>query len=161
MENFCQIGKLEHKDGYDVCRDIKRSGSLRYDLTRISPGCHTIGHYHTAGFPELFEVISGRAVFLMQRAEETYAIEASEKEKIIVPPDFSIRTINSSPENNLLVSNWIDDKVQNIYNAFGEVPEPVKLRPKQLPEELETLEFLSHPEKFKEILTIENLYERV
>lgn len=161
MENFCKIGKLEKKNGYDVCRDIKRSGNLRYDLTKIFPGCHTAGHYHAPGFPELFEVLSGQAVFLIQRNEETYAIEAEEKEKIIVPPEFSIRTINPSPENNLIVSNWIDDNVKNIYNAFEKIPEPVRLKVKQLPKELETLEFLSNPGKFKNILTIENLYERI
>jgi oxalate decarboxylase/phosphoglucose isomerase-like protein (cupin superfamily) len=159
MENFCKIGKIEHKEGYDVCRGVKQQGELRYDLTLLYPGAQTAGHYHTSGFPELFEVLSGRAVFLIQRNEETYAIEAEEKEKIIVLPDFSIRTINPSPENNLIVSNWIDNNVKNIYNAFEKIPEPVRLKPKQLPKELETLEFLTEPEKYKEFLTIENLYE--
>jgi len=160
MENFCQIGKLEKKDGYDVCRDIKRQGNLRYDLTKLLPDCHTLGHYHLPQLPELFEVLSGRAVFLIQRNEETYAIEAEEKEKIIVLPDFSIRTINPSNTRDLIVSNWIDDKVKNIYNAFKKIPEPIKLKPKPLPKELENLEFLTQPEKYKNLLTIENLYAR-
>jgi oxalate decarboxylase/phosphoglucose isomerase-like protein (cupin superfamily) len=159
MENFCQIGKLEKKDGYDVCRDIKRQGNLRYDLTKLLPGCHTLGHYHLPQLPELFEVLSGQAVFLIQRNEETYAIEAEEKEKIIVLPDFSIRTINSSNIRDLIVSNWIDDKVKNIYNAFENIPEPIKLKPKKFLPELENLEFLTQPEKYKDILTIENLYK--
>ena len=158
MENFCKIGKLEHKDGYDVCRDIKRQGSLRYDLTLLFPRRYTIGHYHTPGFTELFEVLSGQAKFLIQKNEETYEIEAKEKEKIVVLPDFSIRTINPSTENNLIVSNWIDDKVENIYNAFKNMQEPIKLKPKPLPKELENLEFLTQPGKYKEVLTIENLY---
>jgi len=167
MENFCPIGKLEKKDGYDVCRDIKRQGSpageLRYDLTLLFPNRYTIGHYHTPGFAELFEVISGKANFLTQSrdAEKTYLIEAEEKEKIIVLPDFSIRTINPSPDKELIVSNWIDDNVKNIYNAFQNIPEPIKLKPKPLPEELENLEFLSQPEKYKEFLTIEKLYEKI
>lgn len=161
MESFCKIGKLEHKDGYDVCRSIKRDGELRYDLTLIYPGRQTAGHYHRPEFPELFEVLSGQAKFLMQKGEETYAVEAKEKEKIIVPPDFSIRTINPSLENNLVVSNWIDDNVKNDYNAFEKIPEPVKLKPKQLPQELENLEFLTNPEKFKQFLTIERLYDRI
>lgn len=160
MENFCQIGKLEKKDGYDVCRDIKRQGNLRYDLTKLLPGCHTLGHYHLPRLPELFEVLSGRAVFLIQRNEETYVIEAEEKEKIIVLPDFSIRTINPSNTRDLIVSNWIDDKVKNIYNTFKKIPEPIKLKPKPLPKELENLDFLINPEKYKNLLTIENLYAR-
>lgn len=161
MENFCPIGKLEKKNGYDVCREVKRSGNLRYDLTKIYPGARTAGHYHKPEFPELFEVLSGRAIFLTQRDEETYAIEAKEKEKIIVPPDFSIRTINPSADNNLVVSNWIDDGAKNIYNAFEKIPEPIKLKPKIFPKELENLEFLSKPEQYKELLTIEKLYDRI
>ena len=167
MENFCQIGKLEHKDGYDVCRDIKRrvspAGELRYDLTLLFPGRHTVGHYHKPGFPELFEVLSGNALFLTQsrEAQKTYLIEAKEKDKVVILPEFSIRTINPSKDKELIVSNWIDDSVKNIYNAFEKIPEPVRLRAKQLPKEFETLEFLSNPRKFKNILTIENLYERI
>ena len=160
MENFCQIGKLEHKEGYDVCRNVKRQGDLRYDLTRIFPGCQTAGHYHFDNEPELYEMISGEARFLTHNrdASQTYIIEAKEKDKIIFPPGFSMRTINPSKDKELVVSNWISDKTKNDYNAFKNLQEPVKLKPKQLPKELENLEFLTQPEKYKEFLTIEKLY---
>ena len=161
MENFCKVGKLEHKDGYDVCRGVERQGDLRYDLTLLYPDKQTAGHYHTSGFPELFEVLSGNALFLTQSrdAQKTYLISAKEKEKVVILPEFSIRTINPSKGKELMISNWIDDKVKNDYNAFKNLQEPIKLRPKKLPKELENLDFLNNPEKYKNILTIDNLYE--
>lgn len=161
MEKFCEVGKLEEKQGYDVCRGEKRQGKLRYDLTKILPGRQTLGHCHMPEFPELFEVLSGRAIFLTQGNGKTYAIEAEEKEQVVIIPGFSIRTINPSLDDELIVSNWIDDEVKNDYNAFEKIPEPVKLKSKKLPKELENLEFLNNPQKYKDILTIENCYEKV
>ncbi len=193
MENFCQKGKLEIKNGYDVCRGenwkASPAGELRYDLTKISPLTQTFGHYHTKGQVELFEVVSGQAMFFMQSfkerpdsIKEAYAAETAEKEKIIVPPNFSITTINPQKDKELIVSNWINDNVKNEYEYFEklqgncyrltekgfeknenykEVPELILLRPKKLPKELENLDFLNNPEKYKNILTIENLYEKI
>jgi oxalate decarboxylase/phosphoglucose isomerase-like protein (cupin superfamily) len=163
MENFCQRGKIEHKDGYDVCRGVEWQSDLRYDLTLLYPDRQTAGHYHTSGFPELFEVLSGNALFLTQNsgAPKTYLISAKEKEKIVILPEFSIRTINPSKDKELMISNWISDKTTNDYNAFKNLQEPIKLKPKKLPKELENLDFLNNPEKYKNILTIENLYEQI
>lgn len=163
MENFCERGKLEVKEGYEVCRDVERHGELRYDLTLLYPSSQTLGHCHFGNEPELYEVLSGQANFLTQNreAKKTYIIEAKEKDKIVFPPGHSMRTINPSGEKELLISNWINDKVKNDYNAFKNLQEPIRLKPKQLPSELKDLEFLSNPEKYAEILTIENLYERI
>lgn len=167
MENFCGKGKLEHKDGYDVCRGVEwrvsPAGELRYDLTLLYPGRQTAGHYHTSDFPELYEVLSGNALFLTQSrdAQKTYLISAKEKEKIVILPGFSMRTINPSNEKELIISNWVDNKVKNDYNAFKNLQEPIKLKPKKIPEEIKNLEFLSNPEKYKKILTIKNYYKRI
>ncbi len=161
MENFCKIGKLEKKRGYDVCRGEKRQGKLRYDLTKILPRGQTLGHYHVPNFPELFEVLSGRAIFLTQGKRQTYAIEAKKKEKVVILPGFSIRTINASDSDILIISNWIDDRVKNNYNAFKNIQKPIKLKPKKLPAKLKNLDFLSNPKKYKKILTIKNLYIRI
>lgn len=162
MENFCKSGKLEYKNGYDVCRGEGRRGELRYDLTRILPGNQTSGHYHLGDEPELYEVQSGQALFLTQSRDmqKTYLIEAKEGEKVVIPPDFSMRTINPSIENELIISNWVAVQVKNNYEAFTSMQEPIKLKPRPLPEELENLDFLGNPEKYKDILTIEKLYQK-
>lgn len=163
MENFCQRGKLERKDGYDVCRNADERNGLRYDLTLIRPNQQTSGHYHFGSEPELYETQSGQALILIQKdaARESYLIEAKEKEKIVIPPGFSMRTINPSAGNNLIISNWVNDKVRNDYNAFKNIQEPIKLRPKKFPPELENMDFLNNPEKYSNFLTIENLYEKM
>ena len=163
MENFCAKGKLEHKNGYDVCRDVNRQGGLRYDLTLLFPGRQTAGHYHIGNEPEIYEVQSGEAQFLTQNpdASKTYIIEAKEKDKIVFPPGFSMRTITPSGDKELIISNWISDEVKNNYDAFKNLQEPIKLKPKQVPKELENLEFLTKPEQYSDLLTIERLYERI
>ncbi|MBU1159999.1 hypothetical protein KKD04_02360 [Patescibacteria group bacterium] len=163
MENFCTIGKLEHKEGYDVCRNVDERGELRYDLTKIFPKQFTAGHYHLGDEPELYEVQSGQALFLIQSrdAEETYLIDTREKEKVIIAPGFSMRTINPSAKINLIISNWVNNNVHNDYNAFKAIPEPIKLKPKSLPAELENLDFLINPSKYSNLLTVNNLYEKI
>ncbi len=204
MEKFCEIGKLEKKTcgsfQYYVCRGEKKKGNLRYDLTYISRARlgielpRTFGHYHLKGQVELFEVISGRALFFIQRykrnpqiIEEAYLIEAREKEKAIIPPDFSITSINPQTRKRLLISNWVSSDIKNDYKYFkklggncyqiildrnGEikfkknkkykaVPRLLKLRPKKIPPALENLEFLNFPKKFKKLLTIENCYKKI
>jgi len=166
MENFCQKGKIEIKNGYEVCRGADAKNGLRYDLTLLYPSSQTAGHYHMGNEPEIYEVISGQALFLTQdrKEEKTYLIKAEEKNKVIIPPNYSMRTINPSKKTELLISNWISNKTINDYNAFKSYQagqEPIKLKPKKLPSELENLDFLNNPEKYAKLLTIENLYERV
>lgn len=200
MEIFCQNGKLEQKDGYEVCRAVDQKGDLRYDLTKIHPQKgegelpRTAGHYHTKGFAELFEVLSGKSNIIMQTPgeapdiiEEVYLIKVEENEKAIILPDFGFTNINPDPEKELLLSNWISINVENKYefikkyNGFcyyatrdtrgniifeknenyRDAPKLIKLRPKEFPRELENLDFLIHPEKYKNILTVKNLYDRI
>lgn len=163
MALICKNGKLEKKRGYDVCRREKIRNGLRYDLTKILPGRQTRGHYHTRNEPELYEVQSGQAEFLMQtrNATKTYLIKAEEKEKIIIPPGFSMRTINPSPDNELILSNWVNNQIKNDYNAFKKVQKPVLLKPKKMPVELKNLEFLISPKRYKKFLTIENCYKKI
>ncbi len=155
---ICKKGKLEKKLGYDVCRGEKRQGALRYDLTKILPGRQTLGHCHIPNLPELFEVLSGKAIFLTQKNKKIYAVEAKKNEKVVILPEFSIRTINASDSKILIISNWINKRAKNDYNAFKNIPKPIKVKPKKLPKELENLDFLSNPGKYKKFLTVEKLY---
>ncbi len=201
MENFCKKGKIEKKNGYDVCRGEDRRGSLRYDLTLLrARGVRegdelprTFGHYHSKGFAELFKVLKGRAMALMQKYEdspnaikEAYLVQAEAGENFIILPDFGFTNINPD-ESDLLLSNWIDINVENQYDLirknegfcyravrngergvrfeknenYEKIPELVMLKPRELPDELRDLKFLSEPGKYENSLTIENLYERI
>lgn len=194
---FCKKGKIEHKTGYDVCRGKNWQGDLRYDLTLIYTKDtarelpRTFGHYHTQGYAELFEVIKGETMALMQQygaefdiIEKVYLIEASKGDKFIILPNFGFTNINPDKSKNLLLSNWINVNVENQYDLikkyngfcyralrdgngnitfeknenYKKIPELIKLKPKKLPKELKNLDFLSHPEKYQDILRVDKLF---
>jgi len=108
--------------------------------------------------------------------EEAYLLEAKTDENFIILPDFGFTNINAK-KTDLLFSNWINIGVENQYDFIKEgengevvfeknenyedIPELVRLKPKQLPEQLSDLNFLSEPEKYNDYLTIENLYEQI
>lgn len=106
-----------------------RSTGLRYDITVIPSGhfagrrhefSKTAGHYHALKpgsektYPEVYEVLSGRAYVLLQRPhttdasviEETYVVEAGPGDKAIILPGFGHVSINAFREP-LVMANWI------------------------------------------------------
>lgn len=112
-------------------QDIIKDKNIRYDITKIHPGRlgrelpKTFGHYHRPKeAEEIFKVISGRAMFLIQKYEarpeiikEVYLIEAGENEKIIVPPGFGIVSVNPE-KTELVLANWIGREVKNDYQFY-------------------------------------------
>lgn len=215
---------------YTVYRNLEViDGKIRYDVTEIparpagGPAgprgeneCRkTFGHYHKkppaspsqGGLPEIYEVLEGRAFFLLQlpaspedqsNIKEAYIAEASAGEKAIIPPEFGHLTINVG-ESTLVLANWIGlseydydaykkyrggcyyvlDKGANIEfeknKNYSHVPELKKLKLKKNLPELglekdnpqpilnlkntpKKMDWLSNPENYKELLTIENLY---
>lgn len=129
----------------DVCNPVDegkiKENHLRYDMTVILPGTigeeysKTLGHYHPdkegsrVSYPEVYEVISGRAFYLLQRPkrtgdsfdfgtiEEAFLIEVKAGEKAIMPPDFGHITINLDPEP-LVMSNWVSGDFQSDYSQI-------------------------------------------
>ena len=218
----------EERTVYKVWRDIARKEDvktknglkIRYDLTLISPGKigrelpKTFGHYHPrdsegVGYPEVYEVLSGRAWWLVQlpqknnpkAIEEIYLAEAWEGEKVLIPPDFGFASINPDGRE-LIMANWVSSEFENDYEIFKNLrgaayyllesadgdsvefeknsyyektPEIIKLRPREIPElglirrvplyqaikEHKNLEFLTKPEKYLDVLTIDNCFKKI
>lgn len=103
---------------------FKKSG-LRYDVTIIS-SMHlggefdkTIGHFHNC--PEIYEVLSGKAIFLFQEKTESpkkiFIIKAKRGEKIFIPKGLEHITINPSNAP-LVLANIIKDKITSHYGLF-------------------------------------------
>ncbi len=102
---------------------------LSYDITIILPKMlgtefpKTLGHYHslskTVSYPEIYEVLSGRAHFLLQdkKAEEVVLVEACAGDIVIVPPDYGHVTINPGSEA-LVMSNLICINVKPDYESI-------------------------------------------
>ncbi len=113
--------------------------SLRFDLTVLSPGTigseyvKTVGHYHPKApghpwtYPEVYQVIHGRAHFLLQRGGdvtgevEDFAVADFEPGDILVIPPFYGHVTTNPGEDYMVMANWI-------CNAFASSYDPVRLR---------------------------------
>ncbi len=109
--------------------------SFRYDITVMNPVAlgkefnKTAGHSHplvpgtNLTYPELYQVLKGKVIFLLQKTEkdtvkELYAIKAKKGDKIIIPPGFDHIIINLSAKK-IKTANWIyRDFGPNLYQAI-------------------------------------------
>lgn len=185
----------------------------RYDITVIPARkagrefAKTFGHYHKGAYAELFEVLEGRAYFLIQRHEndpadikEAYIVEAITGDKAVIPPNFGYLSINIG-SGDLALANWVGfvehdyetikkyrggcyyilDSGENIEFEknpnYKSVPELKKLKLRDVQElgikngkehpiwnlknAPEKLEWLAHPDKYLNLLTIDKLYKEI
>lgn len=113
---------------YYIYRGLKKRGDLRYDITVLLPRMlgkefpKTLGHEHSKGYQELYRVLAGKAIFLIQKVKgkeiiDVRVIKAKGGDWIIVPPGYGHITINPSKEI-LKVGNFVSQKCKNIYNLF-------------------------------------------
>jgi len=113
---------------YYMYRGIKNEKGLRYDITVISARMlgeefvKTKGHEHSNKYAELYIVLEGEAIYLIQKCkeemvEDVYAIKAKKGEIAIIPPYYGHITINPSKKN-LKEANWVSENCQNKYELF-------------------------------------------
>jgi glucose-6-phosphate isomerase, archaeal len=136
-----------------VCRlqgidpETLRAYRFRYDVTIFPPAqlgrefLRTIGHYHrpiragAPSYPEVYEVLSGVALFLLQKVddiaagpdethvEEFVAVAAKAGAKAMMLPDYGHWTVNATPEP-LIVSNWICEDCESCYGVMARTRGP-------------------------------------
>ncbi len=156
----------------DNDRNAMKEKNLRYDITVIPPlnlgkeFVKTAGHYHPLvpgtklSYPEVYEVLDGRAHYLLQKVEgnrvlDVVLIDAKKRDKVLIPPDYGHITINPSNET-LKMANWISDAFESVYEpiekmhggayfeltngkfvkntAYKKIPELRKIKPAEVPE---------------------------
>jgi len=119
-----------------VCREHDRAllaqYRLRYDVTILRPGTvgneyiKTAGHYHPLRpgtaftYPEVYEVLHGRAHYLLQtepdeKGVEAVLVEAVAGDKVLIPPGYGHITINSGTDW-LVMSNWVAEEFASVYS---------------------------------------------
>ncbi len=99
--------------------DLLKRYDIRYDITAISPGTingefkKTSGHYHgyiadgSHPYPEVYEVIKGEIIFILQKShnfdrdeepviDDLKAVHVKEGEAVIIPPYYGHGSINPS-----------------------------------------------------------------
>jgi glucose-6-phosphate isomerase len=125
-----------YRDLYYSQKDHSRilENNIRYDITIIPPSnlgveyVKTAGHYHPLidnskyTYPEVYEVLSGEAHYLLQKSEKSRVtdvilIEAKEGDKVIVPPNYGHVTINPSNKE-LKMANWVSNQFSSIYDPY-------------------------------------------
>lgn len=122
VKKFLPAGRQGHNPVYYVWRYVHLAFDLRYDLTLLPPGTigdefvKTAGHYHKH-YPEVYEVLSGRAYFLIQSESGVYLAEAGPGEKFLIPPSFGHNTINVFNEP-LILANWVSEKATYDYEPY-------------------------------------------
>jgi len=112
----------------------------RYDVTAFPAGRYgdeylrTVGHYHPpageapVSYPEVYEVLHGTALFILQRVDNYRAgpadaqvldlilLRAEAGEKAMMLPEYGHWTVNAT-DDPLIVSNWICDDFSSHYDS--------------------------------------------
>jgi len=115
--------------------EVIKKADLRYDITIMSPVMlgrefnKTAGHDHpivsdtNMTYPEIYQVLSGQAIFLIQDSQgnqikDVYAVEAKKDDMVVVPPNYEHIIINATNKE-LKTANWIcRDFGSNVYKPF-------------------------------------------
>jgi len=119
------LKKAKNFPVYYMYRGVKKKGDLRYDITAIPPKMlgeeftKTKGNCNSKSFQELYTVLKGNVIFLMQKmkgrtVKDIFAVKAERGNWVIVPPKYYVISINPS-KNILKLGNWISKKNKNIY----------------------------------------------
>lgn len=119
---------------YFMYRGLIKKPGLRYDITIIpfrpfgQELPKTLGHYHSFArptkyrFPELYEVINGNAIFLLQKLstgkiKRVLIISAKSGDRVILPPGYGHITMNAGP-GPLKLANWMAVKSYSNYKLI-------------------------------------------
>lgn len=137
---------VPQEDMYYMYRDVHfpedeesiRGTGTTYDLTVIPPVMigkefnKTVGHYHAIkpgtglAYPEVYEVIHGHCLFLLQKLDPEFkkviavlAVEARTGEKVVYPPNYGHAIINIGKDV-LVTANWVGDGFERMYKPVAD-----------------------------------------
>jgi len=114
---------------YYMYRGIETKANLRYDITVIPQHMmgkefiKTKGHYHIGAYPEIYIVLKGQAIYLMQKKgngkeiSDVFAIQAKAGDIAVIPPYYGHVTINPSKQP-LQMANWVSEDCKSDYGLY-------------------------------------------
>jgi len=135
LEFDCTIYKSFRGVCLEADKPLFVNNHLRHDLTIVPPGtlngefAKTYGHYHpkmqvrqlAKTYPEIYQVISGSALFLLQDGPEQLTdvkfIFGQKGDVVVIPPNFAHTTINFTKED-LVLANLVADIFEANYEIF-------------------------------------------
>jgi glucose-6-phosphate isomerase len=124
---------------------LRKNTGLRYDISVFrgdmfgSEFFKTAGHYHpympdlgltyNLSWPEVYEVLYGEALYVLQKADDIYRdpfygqvedfiiVHARPGQKVVMPPNYGHVTINPNPGRPLVMANWVCDHFASYYKS--------------------------------------------
>ncbi len=114
---------------YFMYRGIEELNQIRYDITVVPANMlgqeyvKTKGHYHIGKYGEVYTVLEGQAIYLMQKKfnddniADVYAVQAKKGDVVVIPSDYGHITINPSKEE-LKMANWVASDCKSDYSLF-------------------------------------------
>jgi len=112
---------------YYIWRGLKQKNGIRYDITIIPPRMlgkefvKTKGHEHFGNFGEIYQVLAGEGIFLVQKGkkkiEDVYYVRAKKGDYVLIPPHYGHTTINPSKKV-LKMANLVSKKCKNDYQSI-------------------------------------------
>ena len=115
---------------YYIYRGLKTKNGIRYDVTVMPPKMlgeefvKTKGHYHFGSYGELYKILAGESIFLIQKkeAKDVYFVRAKRGEYILIPPHYGHTIINPSlkteSSSTLKIANWVSKDCQSDYKSI-------------------------------------------
>jgi glucose-6-phosphate isomerase len=134
-----EVAYLTYRDVRQAAGTSLAANGLRYDVTVTLPGAvagervKTAGHYHAldphgVSWPEIYDVLSGSAVFVLQRAvgdpagdpeiDRALAIVAGPGDRLVIPPEYGHVTVNVG-ETPLVVADLVAIASNNHYQGYA------------------------------------------
>ncbi|MEM0379404.1 MAG: glucose-6-phosphate isomerase family protein [Nanopusillaceae archaeon] len=158
-------------------KEVFEKHRIRHDITLIKNKIigreynKTYGHYHPNNYPEIYEVLNGKALFILQSRDfrSLIIVEAKKGDQVVILPGYGHVTINIGNDP-LILSNLVYWDFESDYSIYKEKKGAiiyvtldgivfnknyledffvVKLNGKKLFDENIYLEFLKNPENFK------------
>ena len=124
---------------YYMYRGLKEENDLKYNITVLPARMlgkefvKTKGHVHIGNYGEIYTVLEGEAIYLMQKTkpftffnkvkgkdeivEDVYAVKAKKGESTIIPPGYGHVTINPSGVD-LKTGDWSSKNCKSDYSLF-------------------------------------------
>ena len=113
---------------YYMYRGLKEENDLKYNITVIPARMlgeefvKTKGHVHVGNYGEIYTVLEGEAIYLMQKTrdevvEDVYAVKAKKGESVIIPSYYGHVTINPLSVD-LKTGDWSSKNCKSDYSLF-------------------------------------------
>jgi glucose-6-phosphate isomerase len=119
----------ENFELYYMYRGVEKNDDLRYDITIIparmmgAEFVKTKGHYHLNNWQEIYTVLEGTAIYLMQKRnakgdiEDSYFVKTEKGESVIIPKGYGHVTINPL-DKELKMANWVSENCKVDYLPY-------------------------------------------